>query len=291
MTPRSDVILSGAYLALAAFLCFSLQDASVKWLVAGMAVVQVLFVRSAIISLFLTLRLGPSLWAELWASPYRIPLLIRGLLLLGAWISYYTASRHLQLAEMTTIYYASPILVTFLSIIFLGERVPKTRWIVAGAGFVGVLIACMPRDVSHTTAIALAFGAAVMWAISMTLMRSMAPKVPSYVQMLAQNSILLVACGLALPWNLTAVEPGQLALMIGVAAIGGLGQFLMFEAAGRAPASIIAPMEYSSLLWAFALGFFIWGDIPSVNVFVGGLIIIVSGVFLLTSEKRRANAG
>jgi len=291
MTPRTDVVLSGAYLALASFLCFSLQDASVKWLVAGMAVVQVLFVRSAVISLFLTVRFGPSLWKELWASPYRFSLLIRGLLLLGAWISYYTASRHLQLAEMTTIYYASPILVTFLSIIFLGERVPKTRWIVAGTGFLGVLIACMPRDVSHTTAIALAFGAAVMWAISMTLMRSMAPKVSSYVQMLAQNSILLVGCGLALPWNLSAVEPSQLALMIGVAAIGGLGQFLMFEAAGRAPASIIAPMEYSSLLWAFALGFLIWGDIPSANVFIGGLIIIVSGVFLLTSEKRRAKSG
>jgi drug/metabolite transporter (DMT)-like permease len=291
MTARTDVDLSGAYLALAAFLCFSLQDASVKWLVAGMAVVQVLFVRSAVISLFLTLRFGPSLWAKLWASPCRLQLLIRGILLLGAWICYYTASRHLQLAEMTTIYYASPILVTLLSIVFLGERVPKTRWIVAGTGFAGVLVACMPRDASQTTAIALAFAAAILWSISMTLMRSMAARVTSYLQMLAQNFILLVACGLALPWSWTPVAPDKLALMIGVGAIGGLGQYLMFEAAGRAPASVIAPMEYSSLVWAFALGFFIWGDFPSANVFIGGAIIIASGIFLLTSEKRRANAG
>jgi len=287
MHTPSHTVLTGAYLALGAFFCFSLQDASVKWLVAGIAVVQVLFVRSALISLALTGRYGSALWINLWESPYRTQLLARGLLLLAAWVCYYTSSRYLQLAEMTTIYYAAPILVTFLAIIFLKESVPKLRWLVAGTGFVGVLIACMPRDLSQTQAIGLAFAAAILWAISITLMRAMATKVQTELQMIAQNSILLVACGLMLPWTWTNVSWETWMLMIGVGVCGGLGQYLMVEAAGKAPASVTAPMEYSSLIWAFALGFVIWGDVPSLNVFIGGLIIIASGAILLLAERRR----
>jgi len=290
MHTPSHTVLTGAYLALGAFFCFSLQDASVKWLVAGIAVVQVLFVRSALISLALTGRFGTALWVDLWTSPYRFQLLARGLLLLAAWVCYYTSSRYLQLAEMTTIYYAAPILVTFLAIIFLKESVPKLRWLVAGTGFVGVVIACMPRDLSQTQAIGLAFAAAILWAISMTLMRSMATKVQTELQMIAQNSILLVACGVTLPWTWTNVPWETLMLMIGVGVCGGLGQYLMVEAASKAPASVTAPMEYSSLIWAFALGFVIWGDIPSLNVFIGGLIIIASGAILLLAERRRIPA-
>ena len=271
-------------MALAAFFCFSLQDASVKWLVAGMAVVQVLFARSLVISLFITVRSGPTLWVTLWRSPYRPQLLIRGLLLLTAWILFYSASRHLQLAELTTIYYTSPLLVTVLSIFFLKEQVPLTRWIAAGTGFAGVLVACMPRNATHVTSIALAFFASVLWAISITLMRSMATKVSSYSQMLAQNVILLVGCGFALPWSWSPVSPESLILMLGLGAFGGLGQYLMIEAAAKVPASVMAPLEYSSLIWSFALGYLIWGDIPSANVFIGAAIIIACGLLILRSD-------
>jgi drug/metabolite transporter (DMT)-like permease len=259
----------------------------VKWLVAGAAVVQVLFVRSAVITLFLTARFGRPLWHELAVSPYRLPLILRGFLLLGAWVSYYTASRHLQLAEMTTIYYASPVLVTVFSIVFLGERVPAMRWLVAGCGFLGVVVACLPHDTSHPASIALAFLAALLWSVSITLMRSMAQKVRSTLQMLAQNTLLLVACGLLLPWNWTPMPVEKIALMVGVGAFGGIGQYLIVEAAGRAPASVTAPMEYSSLIWAFVLGLLIWGDVPPLTVFVGGAIIIASGALLLFTERRR----
>lgn len=286
MTPNSKVVLAGAYFALAAFFCFALQDASVKWLVAGIAVVQVLFIRSAVITAFLTVRF-PALWRDLVISPYRGALVLRGLLLLGAWLCYYTASRQLQLAEMTTIYYASPILVTVFSILFLGERVPGMRWLVAGCGFAGVIIACLPHDTSHPGAIALAFTAAVLWAVSITLMRALAARVPSTLQMLAQNTILLAACAVALPWAWTAVSLQQLLLMIAVGIIGGAGQYFIFEAARRAPASVTAPMEYTSLIWAFTLGMLIWGDIPPVTVFIGGAIILASGALLLLTERRR----
>jgi drug/metabolite transporter (DMT)-like permease len=286
VTPSAQSVVTGAYLALAAFFCFALQDASVKWLVAGVAVVQVLFVRSAVITLFLTAR-SPALWRDLVLSPYRLALLLRGVLLLGAWVSYYTASRQLQLAEMTTIYYASPILVTVFSILFLGERVPGLRWLVAALGFAGVIIACLPHDTSHPAAIALAFAAAVLWSVSLTLMRALAARVPSMLQMLAQNAILLLACAVFLPWTWTSVPWTQIGLMMGVGIIGGAGQYLIFEAVRRAPASVTAPMEYTSLIWAFLLGMLIWGDIPPLTVFIGGAIILASGALLIFTERRR----
>jgi drug/metabolite transporter (DMT)-like permease len=79
----------------------------------------------------------------------------------------------------------------------------------------------------------------------------------------------------------------KIKLMVAIGIGSGFAQFLMFEAAKRAPASVVAPMEYSSLLWAFLLGFLIWGDIPPWTVFAGGGLIILSGLAMLHTESSR----
>ena len=282
---KSTVI--GIYLAVGSFLFFAMQDAAVKWLVAFSSVPQILFVRSLTLVVMITLWKGWPIWRELRHSPEIVPLLGRGVLLLTAWMCFYNAARHLQLAELTVIYYGAPLIVTILSIPVLGEKVPASRWLATAIGFAGVITACLPHDASQPWYMALAGVASCLWACSMLLMRSMAQKCSSQLLMASQNILLLVATAAMAPFFWHEVPWFHIIIMVLVGVGSGAGQFMMFEAAKRAPASVVAPMEYTSLLWAFSLGFLIWGDIPAITVFIGGGLIILSGMTMLLTERYR----
>lgn len=283
---RNNVLL-GIYCSVAAFFLFACQDAVVKWLVASVSVPQILFLRSATIVTLVTLWRRQAVWRELAASPDLLALIFRGCLMLGAWLFFYNAARWLQLAELTVIYYGSPLIVTLLSIPVLGERVPLTRWIATAIGFAGVIIACLPHDASQPVAMAMAGIASVLWALAMLLMRSISGRAHASQVMLSQNMTLLIGCALTLPWLWQGLSLAQYGLIIAIGVGSGLGQFLVYKAAQNAPASVVAPMEYSSLIWAFCLGFLVWGDVPPETVFLGGGLIVLSGLTMLLTERRR----
>ncbi|TPN72414.1 EamA family transporter, partial [Mesorhizobium sp. B1-1-5] len=117
-------VLAGILLTGAAYLLVSTQDAYIKLLVAGMSVWQILFYRSITILTACAAIGGRHLYAETARSPIVWPMLLRSVFTLAAWLCYYNAARSLQLAELTTVYYAAPIIVTVLSVVMLGEKVP-----------------------------------------------------------------------------------------------------------------------------------------------------------------------
>ena len=283
--------LKGIALSAMAYGLFSLQDAIVKWLVESLAVPQVLFFRSLVIvaiALVLTGREGPR---QLLRGPNKGALLLRAVLILLAWMLYYSAARHLGLAELTTIYFVAPILVVGLSVLILKERVDAMRWAIVSLGFAGAVLAALPgAPVSLTPAI-LALLAAFCWGLSSILLRMVSRTESTANQMLASNLLFLLACGAALPWVWETVEATQGALLIGLGLAGGLGQYLLFEAFRHAPASTVAPVEYSGLVWAFALGYWVWGDVPAFHVFAGAALIVASSLALIASERKRRRAG
>ena len=285
-TKRS--VLWGIYCSLGAFFLFSCQDAAVKWLVATIAVPQILFFRSmTIVALISAQKRGFSAWSQLYHSPDRWPLVFRGLLMLGAWLFFYNAAKTLPLAELTVIYYGSPLIVTLLSVPVLGEKVPASRWFATIIGFAGVITACLPHDASQPLAMGLAGIAAVFWAISMLLMRSIAGRASASVIMLSQNLTLGLGCLPALGFIWVTPSVFDMALIIAIGVGSALGQYLIYRAAQVAPASVVAPMEYSSLFWAFGLGYLIWGDVPADTVFLGGAMIMISGITMIMVERRR----
>lgn len=127
-------VLAGILLTGAAYLLFSTQDASIKLLVAGMSVWQILFFRSITILTACAAIGGRHLYAETARSPIVWPMLLRSVFTLAAWLCYYNAARSLQLAELTIVYYAAPIIVTVLSVVMLGEKVPMLRWLAVAIG-------------------------------------------------------------------------------------------------------------------------------------------------------------
>ena len=210
--------MAGILLAMAAYFMFSWQDAAVKWLAVDYAIPQLLFMRSITIML-LCLAIGrAALLRQVVASRSKLPLLLRGAIILGAWLCYYTASRKLQLAEMVTIYFAAPLMITVLSVFLLHEQVRWQRWAGTSLGFVGVVIASLQakEGMGFSWPVLLVLAAAALWAYSNILVRQISRTETTIMQMLFSNGAFVVACAVALPW--VWITPGWLAifLMLGV---------------------------------------------------------------------------
>ena len=275
-------------LGVASYFLFSLQDASNKWLVATVPVWQVLFFRSLLIVLG-SLAVGRSrLVEEIVASKLKWELVLRGVITLVAWLCYYSAARDLPLAQLLTLYFAAPLMVAALSQRLLGERVTKLRWLSIGIGFSGVLVASDPFGVRLGWPTVLVLIAACGWGYGVILMRQIARRERSLVQMVVSNLVFTVATGVMCVVSWVRLSTEETLLIAVVAGCGGLAQFLSFEAARRAPAAVMATVQYSSLLWAFILGFVIWHDIPTLSVWGGAALIVVAGAVLLISERQAA---
>ena len=285
---HSGSVLAGVGFGIAGYGVFSLQDAAVKWLVTDHTVWQVLFVRSVTLTLLLVLIARPAGITVALRSRNKGAMLVRAPVILGAWLCYYTAARELGLAELTTLYYAAPILVIVLSILLLKERVHGARWLAVAIGFAGVIVAANPANRPDLLPAALVLIAAALWAWSSILVRQIMARESTLTQMLVGNAAFAVMSGVAMPWFWDMPDAFGWGLMIGLGLLGGVGQYFLFEGFRFAPASAMAPTEYTSLIWAFLLGFAIWGDVPAPSVFIGAGLIVLGSLVLVVTEHRRS---
>jgi S-adenosylmethionine uptake transporter len=279
--------LTGIALATCGWAAFSMQDAIVKWLVVKLPVPEVLFARSVtIVALSSLVARRADLRAMLeWRNFTAVG--SRAALILIAWIAYYSASRSLQLAELVTLYFAAPLFVVAMSNPVLGEIVGPWRWLATLVGFGGVLIAADLSTAPNIWPAMLALLAAFCWAITTILARSLSQAVSTAALMVGSNLVFVVACGVLAPFAFVWPDAFSFELIVALGLVGSLGQYLLFEGLRRAPASAIAPFEYSSLAWAILWGWTIFGDLPTRHVLIGSTIILCSGLFMLLIEGRR----
>lgn len=291
--PRAgaDWQLVGQGVAVLAYLLFAMQDATIKWLVAALPVWQILFCRSAVLVFGCLATGGRPLVRRVAQTRIGHLIVLRGAVTLAAWVCYFTAARDLPLGELTTLWFTAPVVVALLAAPLLGERVGPGRWVAIAAGFAGAVVIAAPADMALSAPAALVLAGAALWGLGVVLTRRIARQEPSLVQMLANNVFFLFATGIgsALTWH--DISANQAALLALVSLFGGLGQYCMFESARLAPASLVAPMEYTALVWAFALGFIVWGDQPPPHVYSGAALIMLAGIVLMATEwTRRQNA-
>jgi drug/metabolite transporter (DMT)-like permease len=275
----------GILLITLSYFIFSSHDAVIKLLVEHVTPWQILFFRS--VTVFVCcLAIGRGKLARRAATSNIVkPMAIRSIFLIAAWISYYTAAKSLQLGELTTLYFAAPVVATLLAGPLLKEQVTIPRWVAVIVGFVGAVVASNPVGLSISWPVYLALQAACLWALSTVLLRRTAMHETSLVQMLITNFFFIILTGGMLVFDWHDIDLTAMAMLLGVGVLGGLAQFTAFEAIRRAPISILAPFEYTALIWAFVLGFLIWGDIPATNVAVGAALIAAAGLLIILSEK------
>ncbi|HKF73083.1 MAG TPA: DMT family transporter [Stellaceae bacterium] len=290
------LVLRGIGFSVVGYFLFSLQDATIKWLASGFTSPQILFMRSVVVVPCCLVLFGPGVAPRALVSPMRFRLLVRSVVIVIAWAFYYTAARYLQLAELVTIYFSSPLLVAALAPIILKEHVTWSRWLSVGIGFAGVIVAVQPTHLNQPVPILLALAASALWAYTSILIRQVVAAASTPVVMFVSNITILVLCGALMPWLWQPPTWPQLALMLLVGCFGMGGQFMSTEAIRLAPASVVAPISFSSLVWAFLLGLAIWGDVPDIAVFGGAGLILASGAIVTGAEfwtlrgRRRALA-
>jgi drug/metabolite transporter (DMT)-like permease len=270
---------------LAGFFVFPIHDAIAKLLVKDLSVWQIMFVRSCIILLLVAAFNGAAPFPRAFRSPVRLLLGARALIIVAAWALYYSAARYLALSEMVTIYFGSPILVACMAGPILRERVTPGRWLAVSLGFVGVLIACRP-GIGPSGPIFLALGAAALWSVSTILIRLTKLAEPTSVNMVMTNLGFFLLAGMMLPWVWKTPSLIDGLLLIALSLAGALSQFLVFEALRRASASTIAPLEFTSLAWAFVIQYLVWGSPPDAFVLLGALLIGASGLIIISVEWR-----
>ena len=289
---RRDLLTSvsnirGILLMLMAVGAFALMDALMKLLADSYAPMQVSFLRGVtslpflLLPIFLRGRLAR-------LKPVNIPLhLFRGVLAVVMLGSFIYAVRESSLTVTYSVFMFAPLLVAAIAGPMLGERVTRVQWVALAFGLLGVIIMLRPDPGEWVSLGALAaFIAAVCYAFAAATLRLLARS--DTTESTAVSFVLLLSIGsgvlAAADWR--AIQAEHWPLLLGLGLTGAFGQYLITEAFRQAPASVIAPFEYTALLWGVALDFAIWGLLPQFTTVMGGLVIVAAGLYLIARERR-----
>jgi S-adenosylmethionine uptake transporter len=142
-----------------------------------------------------------------------------------AWLLFYNAARHLGLAELTTLYFSAPIMVMFLSIFILKEKIGAGRWVACMGGFVGVLIAANPTHTPNLIPAIMCVIAGFCWALSTILIRLVSRTETTLTQMWATSLLFGIACAVSFPWVWKTPDASAWVLMIGLGLVATIGQY------------------------------------------------------------------
>lgn len=268
--------------------CLSVNDAIAKILTAGYSPVQILFLRNLIalpFAFLVALRMGG---AGALRSHRPAAHLLRGVLWIGATVLFFTSLMHLPLAEATALVFVAPLFITAISALFLGEVVGWRRWLAVIVGFIGVLIAIRPGGAAFQPVSLLPIATAFVYALLMLSARWVDSRESVWTLLLYLTGTGALLSGLLVPFFWIAIRPEDVWLFVAVAVFGTAGMTMMTQAFRLAPATVVAPFDYTALLWATALGWLVWNEIPDSATLIGAAVIIASSVFIIL-RKRQIN--
>jgi drug/metabolite transporter (DMT)-like permease len=278
---------AGIVCILCGMLCLTISDAIAKWLGGTYPPTQILFLRAAIALPFVAavvLLLGGR-----HALRTRHPgiHLARGAINVVSAAGFYTSLRYLPFAEATAISFAAPLFVTLLSVFLLKEKVEAARWGAIAVGFLGVLLIVRPGTDSFQPAALLPLGTAALYAVMMLTARAIGPGESVLTTGFYIVAAQLVCSATTLPWFWHAPDAAHWPFFAGVALFSTLGLTLITQAFRIAPASAVAPFDYTGLVWATLLGWVFWREAPDMLTSVGAAIIVFGGLMLILRETMR----
>jgi drug/metabolite transporter (DMT)-like permease len=276
--------IRGAALALLAFALYAMHDVVVKFLGVSYDTFQIVFFSvlmsfpMVILMLMRDSTSGTLLPVHPWWSALRtISVIITG-------SSAFYAFSVLPLAEVYAILFASPLLITVLSIPILGEKVGLNRWFAVGVGLIGVIVVLRPGTTVLTLGHLAALAAAIFGSLASIIVRKIGRKERSAVLLLypMMANFVLMAALLPFVYRPMPVEHlGLVGVMASFAFVAGLCLIAAYKAGD---AAIIAPMQYSQIIWAAVLGSFFFQEQPDTMTWVGTGIIIASGLYIVVRE-------
>ena len=289
-------ILQGILLKLASALTFAVMQALVRSLGQEIPVGEVVFFRSllAVVPVVAIYALRGEL-ADAIHTKRLLGHVGRGLVGLAGMFFSFAALARLALAEATAISFASPLVTVALAALMLRERVRIYRWSAVAIGFLGVLVMLAPHlDAAHfgggglstpTLGAAFALAAACCNAGAVIQTRRLTDTETTSSIVLYFSLVCTVGGLVTLPFGWAAPTRWELAALIGTGLLGGAGHLLLTESYRYAPASAVAPFDYTAILFAVVLGYVMFGEVPTGLVIVGAIIVVAAGLFVLWRER------
>jgi len=278
--PRTPSRLAAIGIMCFASLCFIVMHTCIKSVRGEVPVGVILWSQYAFQIVLFGLVFAPRI-PRMVRSPMMGLQVLRALMLLSAICGFFVAVGLMQLADAIAIGFVAPLIITALSVFILKERVSRSHWIAIVVGFAGVLIIIQPGTSLFNWAAFIPLGAALAVAIYQTLTRPISQVLDSSTILFNATLIGFVASSLALPffWETPGME--AMLYLLAAAGLGAMAHFCLIKAYQWAPASVVAPFSYIELIYASALGFAVFGDIPDLPTLIGGVIIAASGLYIM----------
>jgi S-adenosylmethionine uptake transporter len=278
--------LKGLAAALLAFALFSSHDALIKELGSGYPAFQIIFFSI----LFAFVPMSMLMLADKAVDNFRPRhpwlVMLRSFLTIISMSCGFYAFTALPLAEVYALLFAMPLLITAFSVPLLGETVRAQRWAAVIVGLIGVLIVLRPGMTAMTLGHLAALTAACANSLATILVRKIGNQERSVVLILYPMLLAMVAMSLTLPVVYVPVKLGDLGLMASIGFLSVIAQTFLIRAYRAAPAAVVAPLQYSQIVWATGFGMLFFAETPDIFVAIGSTIIIASGIFVVWRESR-----
>jgi len=283
---QDDNIKAGVAWMLVTTFFFVSLDVTAKYLVASYPVIQVVWARFLVHLILAALILGPRI--GFFARSANLPLqIVRSILLLATTVLFFSGVRLLPLADASAIMFTSPILLSILAIPYLGEWVGPRRWAAIFVAFLGALVVVRPGTGVMGAGALFLLGAACCNACYQLITRQLRGADEPRTTLLYTGLAGAVGTSLAVPTVWTPIAIGDWPLFASLGVFGCLGHFTLIKAFQSAPATVVAPFSYASLIWAIVFGYVVFGDLPDLWTLVGATIIATGGLYILHREQTR----
>jgi len=301
---KSSSNIQGAVSLVLAMLIFSLQDIAVKWIGGDYSVLEIVVFRSliALPCTFFFLRYeGIRGLPTTGQSKLEY---IRGFFLFLSFTTYMMGLASLPLADIAAIRNSGPLMITFLSVVWLGEKVSPRSWLALFVGFIGVLLIVKPGSATFNLGSVFALIATLFYALSVMITRKLQTTDSSATMSYYSSLVYLVVSFILAPLVIAVGEipnahpsivflfrawsiPTLLDLMImaGLGLVWAGGMYFVARAYSLASASVVAPFEYAPLLFNMMWGFVLWHEIPTFMTLIGALLTLLSGIYILYREQ------
>jgi drug/metabolite transporter (DMT)-like permease len=284
---RADRPFRGIALILASTVFLGASDVTAKYLSATLPSIEIAWIRFLVFALIMSPAMIPG--SPLFALRSHRPGLqmMRGVTLLASSLLFISGLRFLPIAEASATGFVSPLFVTALSIVFLGEKVGVRRWLATAVGLIGVLIILRPGSGAFHPAAFFPIVSALAWAGTLIMTRMMSGSELALTTMTYSSIVGVCILSALVPfvWVAPSWQDILFGIFIGVASTAG--QWIVVLAFRYADASVLAPFSYTQLLSVSILGFVIFGELPDIWTVTGAAFIVASGLYTAHRERVR----
>ncbi len=280
--------LLGILLRIGATTCFAFMAAMIKLGYAhGVTTPELAFYRFAFGLPPLLLWIAWSGNVQAWRTARPLAHLWRAAIGLSTMVMAFSSLRYLPLAESTTIGFAAPLFAVMLSALILKEPVGRHRWSAVVIGLLGVFVVMRPggQDLAPT-GLLLATLAAFGVGVTTITIRQIGKTEGTQTTVLWFTILSMLAASTAMPFYATPHDPQTWAIIVALGLFGGIAQLLLTASLRFAPVPVVVPFDYTQLLWAVLLGWYIFENHPPATTWAGAAVIIASGLYTVYREHR-----